>query len=119
VNQPGRDIPTRVAWVAVALLWFVGLLNYLDRLVIAAMHDSIVAAVPMTEAEFGLLTSIFLWVYGLMSPYCGFVADKFSKRRVMLVSLVVWSLVTLLTGQARDFQQLFWARALMGVSEAC
>src|SRR4051812_42923687 len=109
----------RVAWLVVGLLWFVGLLNYLDRLVITTMRESVVAAVPMTEAQFGLLTSIFLWIYGMLSPTCGFLADRLSRRRVIFFSLLIWSGVTWWTGHAQTFTQLFWARAAMGVSEAC
>jgi predicted MFS family arabinose efflux permease len=116
---PFPENSRRIAWVAVGLLWFVALLNYLDRLVITTMHDSVVASIPMSEAQFGLLSSVFLWVYGILSPTCGFLADRFSRRRVIFVSLLVWSAVTWATGHAQTFQQLFWARAAMGVSEAC
>src|SRR3954471_10746431 len=109
----------RAAWIAVGLLWVVAVLNYLDRLVITTMRESVVASVPMTEAQFGLLTSVFLWVYGILSPTCGFLADRLSRRRVIFFSLLVWSTVTWLTGHAQTFSGLFWARALMGVSEAC
>jgi MFS family permease len=109
----------RAAWLAVGLLWFVALLNYLDRLVITTMRESVIASVPMTEAQFGLLTSVFLWVYGILSPTCGFLADRFSRRRVIFFSLLIWSALTWLTGHAQTYQQLFWARAAMGVSEAC
>ncbi|MDB6092830.1 MAG: major facilitator superfamily 1 [Verrucomicrobia bacterium] len=112
-------IGSRVAWATVALLWVVALLNYLDRLVITTMREPILADIPMTEAQFGLLTSVFLWVYGLASPCCGFLADRYSRRGVILVSLLIWSLVTWLTGHMQSYQGLFWARALMGVSEAC
>jgi len=112
-------VTSRTAWIVVGLLWFVGLLNYLDRLVITTMRESVVASVSMTEAQFGLLTSIFLWVYGVLSPSCGFLADRFSRRRLIFFSLLVWSVVTLLTGCAQTFAQLFWARAAMGISEAC
>jgi MFS family permease len=118
MSSPSATLP-RLAWITVALLWVVGLLNYLDRLVITTMHDPIVAAVPMTEARFGLLTSIFLWVYAVFSPACGFLGDRVSRKWVLLASLVVWSSVTLATGHARTFTQLFWLRALMGISEAC
>ena len=101
------------------LLWFVALLNYLDRLLITSMHDAIEASLPMTEANFGLLTSIFLWVYGVVSPYAGFMADRFGRRRVILVSIFVWSIFTWMTGAAHSFGVLFLARAGMGVSEAC
>ncbi|MBP8260251.1 MAG: MFS transporter [Verrucomicrobia bacterium] len=107
------------AWLTVALLWFVACLNYLDRVMITTMRESLVGAIPMTDAQFGLLTSVFLWVYGLLSPFAGFLADRFSRGRVVLASLFVWSAITWLTGQAQTFNQLLAARALMGVSEAC
>ncbi len=107
------------AWLVVALLWVVACLNYLDRLMITTMRDSLKADIAMTDAQFGLLTSVFLWVYAVLSPFAGFFADRFSRSRVIVVSLLVWSAVTWLTGHAHDFNQLLVARALMGVSEAC
>ncbi len=73
----------------------------------------------MTDAQFGLLTSVFLWVYGLLSPFAGFLADRFNRSRVIVVSLFVWSAVTWLTAYATTFEQLLATRALMGISEAC
>ena len=107
------------AWLVVVLLWPVACLNYLDRLMITTMRDSIKAEILMTDAQFGLLTSVFLWVYALLSPSAGFLADRFGRSRVIIGSLFVWSVVTWLTGHARDFNQLLAARALMGISEAC
>jgi predicted MFS family arabinose efflux permease len=83
------------------------------------MRQSIVQAMPMTEAEFGLLTSVFLWVYGLISPFAGYLADKFSRSRVIIGSLFIWSAVTWLTAHSTSFGQLLATRALMGISEAC
>jgi MFS transporter, Spinster family, sphingosine-1-phosphate transporter len=119
IDPPRHQAVSRAAWIAVGLLWFVALLNYLDRLVITTMRESVVASVPMTEAQFGLLTSVFLWIYGILSPTCGFLADRLSRRRVIFFSLLIWSAVTWLTGHAQTFNQLFWARAAMGISEAC
>src|SRR5204862_1308363 len=68
---------------------------------------------------FGLLMSVFLWVYAFLSPVGGFVADRFNRRWTVILSLVVWSAVTWLTGRATTFNEMFWARALMGISEAC
>lgn len=107
------------AWILVALLWVVAMLNYLDRLMITTMRDPIVAAIPMSDAQFGLLTSVFLWVYGSVSPLGGFLADRFSRSKVIMGSLLVWSVVTWFTGHVKTFDNLLWTRAVMGISEAC
>lgn len=114
-----EDKPALYAWLVVVMLCLVGCLNYLDRMMITTMRSSIVAAIPMSETQFGLLTSVFLWVYGLLSPVAGFLADRFSRSKVIIISLLVWSLVTWLTSQAVTFEQLLATRALMGISEAC
>ncbi len=107
------------AWLVVGLLFIVGALNYLDRTMITTMRSSIIEAMPMTEGQFGLLTSVFLWTYGLLSPFAGFLADRFNRSRVIIVSLFVWSAVTWMTAHATTFEQLLATRALMGISEAC
>jgi MFS family permease len=109
----------RNAWLVVMLLFFVGLLNYLDRNTITTMHTSITKAIPMSDKQFSLLTAVFLWVYGLFSPFAGFLADRFGRSRVIITSLFIWSAVTWLTAHATNFNQLLATRALMGLSEAC
>ncbi|MVZ62916.1 MFS transporter [Sphingobacterium humi] len=106
-------------WLLVAMLCVVGCLNYLDRMMITTMRSSIIAEIPMSEAQFGLLTSVFLWIYGFASPFAGYLADKFNRSKVIIGSLFIWSLVTWLTSQASNFEELLLARALMGISEAC
>lgn len=112
-----KKVPSQ-AWFIVALLFFGSVLNYLDRITITTMRVSIMEEIPMTEAEFGILTSVFLWVYGLFSPVAGFIADRFSRSKVIITSLFVFSLVTWLTSHAVTYEQLVITRALMGVSEA-
>lgn len=118
VLNPESKLP-KGAWLVVALLFFIGALNYLDRIMITTMRSSIMDSMPMTDTQFGLLTSAFLWTYGILSPFAGFLADKFNRSRVVIVSLLVWSIVTWLTAYSRTFEQLLMTRILMGISEAC
>jgi MFS family permease len=104
----------------VGLLWGVALLNYLDRQMLATMRPAMtgdIAELASAEA-FGRLMAIFLWVYGLMSPVAGLVADRVNRKWLITGSLAVWSGVTLAMGFAHDFQTLYALRAVMGFSEA-
>jgi len=109
----------RYKWLLVALLWVVALLNYLDRQVIFAVFPLLKDELRVSSLELGFLGTSFLWVYGLLSPFGGYVADRFGRRRVILFSLAVWSAITWLTGHARGYHELLLARGGMGISEAC
>ena len=117
LGNSSAEPPPR-AWLTVGLLWFVAFFNYLARVMLTTMHGSVLSAIPMTEAQFGLLTSIFLWVYGLLSPLAGFASDRFSRKWVITFSLFFWSVITWLTAYAKTFEELLIMRALMAVSEA-
>ena len=119
MNHDSR--PGRYAWFVVALLFPVALLNYLDRQIFSTMKKSMMADMPSiaTDEQFGALMGIFLIVYGLFSPVGGYLADRFNRRWAVIGSLVVWSVVTWLTGHSHNYQQMWWARAAMGLSEAC
>lgn len=107
-------------WLVVALLWIVALLNYMDRQMLSTMQEAMKADIAeLNRAEaFGALMAVFLWIYGLVSPFAGIVADRISRRRLVIGSLFVWSGVTWLMGYASNFQELYILRAVMGISEA-
>ena len=110
----------RHAWLTVGLLWPVALLNYLDRQMLATMGLSIKAdIVELQSAEtYGQLMAVFMWVYAICSPLGGAVADRLSKKWLIVLSLGIWSFVTLMMGQVKGYNELYWLRAVMGVSEA-
>ena len=107
-------------WVVVALLWIVALLNYMDRQMLATMRPSMETDIPelLSGENFGRLMAIFLWIYALMSPVSGIIADKMNRKWLIVGSLFVWSAVTYAMGYANSYNQLYWLRAIMGVSEA-
>src|SRR2546421_5340084 len=109
----------RAAWLVVGLLWVVALLNYLDRLIITTLRDPIRAELHLSDAQFGLLTSVFLWVYAVASPFGGLVADRVGRSGIIMASLFFWSAATFVTGTAHSLNQMLLARTLMGISEAC
>lgn len=117
-GSPRSSLPA-AAWIAVAVLWLAGASNYLTRTMLTTMRGSIIEDLPMSDAQFGLLTSGFLWVYALASPFAGFVADRFSRRLVVIVSLFAWSGITLLTAFVTSFEQFLVLRVLLGLSQAC
>ncbi len=110
--------------MVVALLFPVATLNYLDRQMLAAMKTSVVADVmpnvpaDQIQSHWGFVLGSFKWVYAALSPIGGYVADRFSRRWVIGLSLFVWSAVTWATGSVTTFDQLVATRALMGISEA-
>lgn len=112
------------AWWVVVLLMPVALLNYLDRQMLASMQTSVMADIPsLGEAAnrqelWGLMLGQFKWVYAVFSLLGGYLADRCSRRWTICGSLFVWSAVTWWTGQVQTYQELLWARSLMGVSEA-
>lgn len=62
--------------------------------------------------------AVFLWIYGLMSPVAGMIADRINRKWLIVGSLFVWSFVTLMMGYSTNFNQIYILRAIMGISEA-
>lgn len=107
-------------WLVVAMLWFVALLNYLDRQMLSTMRPFMVEDIQelVSATNFGRLMAIFLWIYAFMSPVSGMIADRLNRKWLIVISLFVWSGVTFSMSYAQNMDQLMILRAIMGVSEA-
>ena len=77
-------------WIVVALLWVVALLNYMDRQMLSTMQEAMKADIAeLNKAEaFGALMAVFLWIYGIVSPFAGVVADRVSRKWLVVGSLI-------------------------------
>ncbi len=102
----------------VAFMWFAYFLNYSDRQAIFAMFPSLKADLNFSDSQLGLIGAVFLWVYGFGCPIAGYIADRFSKRWLVIGSLAIWSLVTTATGLVNSVLMMLLLRAAMGVSES-
>lgn len=106
------------ATALLAFMWGAYFLNYCDRQAIFAMFPVLKTDLGLTDTQLGLTGSIFLWVYAIGCPLAGQLADRFSKRLLVVFSLAIWSAVTAATGLASSAFLLLALRALMGISES-
>src|ERR1700679_3160796 len=90
---PPAETLARGAWLAVFLLMPVALLNYLDRQMLASMKYSVMGDISSicTDENWGFMLGQFKWVYALLSPIGGYVADRFSRRPPIFGSAFVGS----------------------------
>lgn len=107
----------RRGWIVVALLWIAYFLNYTDRQLVFAIFPVLREQLRFTDRELGLAGSVFLWVYAFTSPVAGQIGDWIPKRTLVVLSLVLWSAATALTGMAQSPGSVLACRALIGVVE--
>jgi MFS transporter, Spinster family, sphingosine-1-phosphate transporter len=103
---------------ALALLTALNLLNYIDRSVLFAVQDLVKAEFHRSDAAFGMLTSVFFIFYMCAAPFMGPLAQRFSRKSVIVAGALVWSGATLLTAFTHDFTGLLIRHTLVGIGEA-
>ncbi len=117
-------IGTRKAWinsagVALAVLSFINLFNYLDRYLVSALVESLKhSELALSDTQAGSLMSGFLIVFAVIAPIFGTLGDRMSRPRLIAFGVACWSIATALSGIAWNFTSLFVARASVGVGEA-
>ena len=105
-------------WRVVMFLFAAAALNYADRTALSSVIPPVRSELGVTDAQIGLIGMLFLWSYAIASPFAGVMADRFSRSRIIVGSLIVWSLITLLTGFATSLMMLLILRIALGIAES-
>ena len=113
--EPRRRL--RPEWALIGFLWCCYTLNHADRQVVYTLFPALQKEFGYSDAVVGLTGALFLWVYGLCSPVAGILGDRFSKTRLIVGSLAIWSAFTVLSGFSPNGAFLLVCRGLLGVSE--
>ena len=104
-------------WRVVIFLFFAAGLNYADRTALASVIPPLKEDMGVTDVQIGVMGMLFLWTYAVFSPFAGNVADRFSRTKIVVWSLVGWSAVTVLTGLAWSIPVLYGLRIALGIAE--
>lgn len=104
-------------WIVVGMLWFVCFFNYADRQAISSVLSLLGREFKFDDVQLGWIGSAFAWVYAAGAPIAGIAADRFSRKWLIVIACVVWSIFTLATGWCNGLVSLIVIRALTGLGE--
>jgi MFS transporter, Spinster family, sphingosine-1-phosphate transporter len=105
-------------WTALTLLTALNLLNYIDRSVLFAVQPLVQSEFHLSNTEVGYLTSAFLGFYMIAAPFTGPLADRYSRKKIIVLGAVFWSALTLLTAVTHTYWELLVRHTLVGIGEA-
>jgi MFS transporter, Spinster family, sphingosine-1-phosphate transporter len=111
-------MPKLHARTALAVLTALNFVNYVDRSVLFAVQPLIQHEFHRSDAEFGFLTTAFFICYMVTAPLIGPLADRYTRRNIMIAGAVLWSAATLLTAFTYDFRTLLLRHTIVGIGEA-
>ena len=111
--------PPRVATTTLVVLTAVNLLNYIDRYVVPPVFESLKHSdMHPSDAQLGLLMSVFLFVYTIAAPLFGWLGDTRRRPRALAAGVALWSAATALGGFAWNYLSLLVSRGIVGIGEA-
>ena len=105
-------------YFALAVLFSMNLLNYVDRYSFFAVGTHIQRELRVDDSWFGVLSASFMIVYTIVSPLVGWLGDRYSRRILIALGVGLWSVATVGTAFSQDFNHMFFWRALLGIGEA-
>ncbi|MCM3468760.1 MFS transporter [Brevibacillus borstelensis] len=103
--------------IVLVVLWLLYIINYFDRLAVLTFLPFIQKDLNLTPVELGQLASVFFFAYSLAQVTAGFLADKFGPKKIMNIAIIVFTLVTALTGAVKSFGQFLALRIGLGLGE--
>lgn len=107
------------AWYVVLLCMLAYIFSFIDRQILALMIEPIKADLNLSDTQFSLLHGLaFSLFYAFMGLPLAYLADRFSRPKIIAVGIVFWSIATALCGLSKSFIQLFFSRMGVGVGEA-
>jgi predicted MFS family arabinose efflux permease len=117
---PGYVAPPKKLYprLALAVLLALNLLNYIDRSVLYAVQELIKGEFHRSDEAFGMLTSVFFIFYMIAAPFMGPLAERYSRKAIIIAGALVWSAATLMTAVTHNFTELLIRHTLVGVGEA-
>lgn len=106
------------ATTSLIVLFAINLANYMDRYLVIALQEPIQKTFNVDDAEIGLLSSAFVIIYMLASPFAGYFADRIERRYVISLAVGLWSVATAAASRAATFPQLLGLRGAVGIGES-
>jgi MFS transporter, Spinster family, sphingosine-1-phosphate transporter len=110
--------PQRTALLALFLLTALNLFNFIDRYILPGVQPLIQKEFAINDAQMGLLTTVFFFVYMLVAPLTGWLGDHFPRKPLIVVGAFLWSIATLFTAWVHDYETLLIRHAIVGIGEA-
>lgn len=115
---PTAGVGTR-AWIALGSLWFIYVLNFLDRQLLSILAKPIQDTLHITDGQLGLLGGLyFAFFYCFIAIPVGWLADRTNRVAVLAIACAIWSAATMACGLSRNFAQLAVSRMTVGFGEA-
>jgi MFS family permease len=109
---------TRWAGFLFGILFLVHLLDSVDRWLLPAVLRAVTQDLKLSDTQAGWLATVLLLSFAAWSPVVGYLADRYSRPRMIALGVALWSIATVATGLARTYNQLIAARVLVGVGGA-
>jgi MFS transporter, Spinster family, sphingosine-1-phosphate transporter len=117
-NGPALMPPKVYPYATLAVLTGLNILNYIDRNVLFAVQSEVKKEFLVSDAQIGILTSAFFFTYMFAAPLIGWLGDRFPRKNLIVIGIFIWSGFTFLTWFVRDYDQLLFRHAIVGIGEA-